>query len=61
MVQYQDNPTEAFVRNDLVKIVSNGKTIEGIVMKQDHQWLFTNYGVYNLAHPDVKAFREKHN
>ncbi len=60
MIEYPDKPTEAFRPKDPVKIIDQGpggKTFFTMVIKQDHQWLFTTAGVFNLAHHQVKAFR----
>lgn len=57
MIDYQEKPGDAFNKKDPVKIKSNGQTIFTTVFKQDHQWLFTAAGTFNLAHQDVKAYR----
>ena len=60
MITYSDKPGDAFNRNDPVKIMDlsiGGRTYFTTVTKQDHQWLFTYQGIFNLAHPDVKAYR----
>lgn len=51
--------SEAFMKNDYVMIDTKASVpYYGTVIKQDHQWLFTSVGIFNLAHPDVKAWRK---
>jgi len=50
--------SEAFVKNDYVYVESGGRHYYGTVFRQDHQWLFTSAGVFNIAHPDVKILRK---
>lgn len=57
MIEYK--ASEEFNKGDQVKIITPDirSPYYGIVSKQDHQWLFTSAGVFNLAHDQVKAFR----
>jgi hypothetical protein len=55
MLEYQ--LSEAFNKYDNVKISSNGTLYTAKVFKQDHQWLHTSMGVFNIVHPDVKIWR----
>lgn len=50
--------SESFIKNDYVYIESGDRHYYGTVSKQDHQWLFTSAGIFNIAHPAVKIFRK---
>jgi hypothetical protein len=49
--------SESFNRHDNVKVISSKGTWYGRVFNQDHQWLKTSAGTFNIAHPDVKIYR----
>jgi hypothetical protein len=51
--------SEAFNKGDHVKIITPDirSPYIGIVSKQDHQWLFTSVGVFNITNDKVKAYR----
>jgi len=51
--------SEAFNKGDHVKVITPDirSPYFGIVSRQDHQWLFTSAGVFNIAHSEVKIYR----
>jgi len=55
VIEYKLSP--AFNKGDQVMIVSSKGTWYGTVFSQEHQWLKTSAGYFNIAHPDVKAYR----
>jgi hypothetical protein len=51
-------PQSYFKKGDLVKVITDkpGSPYFGIVLKQEHQWLYTSVGIFNTGLDEVKTY-----